>query len=304
VTILVLLMRNLDVHLVWSTLKRINGEMFGLCILQLMLIPLLGALRWKIVLSCFGYRSKLHSLGRIFWIGMAFNQVLPTAVGGDAVRGWMIYKNGVALGDATVSIVAERVILLASLLGIVAIEGWLGASMVPRSLLAFATLGLLFMVVALALLPFGTRLFVLLPDRPFFRLCHDTCDALGKVVMDFRIVALLVLCVLTNLNLVVAGWWLGLALDMPFGPKLYLAVIPIATLAAVIPISMGGWGIREAVMIGLLGPLTGSDTALLYSIALGIAIMLSSLPGFFMMVARPQLGGIPGSARTNPGEDH
>jgi len=58
-------------------------------------------------------------------------------------------------------------------------------------------------------------------------------------------------------------------------------------LATLVPLSIGGWGVREGAMIALLAPLgVTHETALLFSVALGLAIMLASLPGILWIWRR------------------
>ena len=60
----------------------------------------------------------------------------------------------------------------------------------------------------------------------------------------------------------------------------------ISTLAATIPISVAGWGIREGALVYLFG-LYGirPDTAFAVSILYGFALTLSSAPGAFFHLA-------------------
>ncbi|MBQ0823536.1 flippase-like domain-containing protein [Microvirga sp. HBU67558] len=291
--ILIFLGRNLEIAAIERTFRTMTVEMFGLCLLQLLLIPVLGAIRWKIVLSRLGYALRLRPLGRIFWIGMALNQILPTAVGGDAIRTWMIYRDGVNPVDATISVLLERIALLGSLLTMICMAGWIGSTFVPHALFKLTGLAVLAGIVAVALLPFGERLFALLPNSRFVRLGHSMWCSLSKVMLNYWALPLGVLCILTNLNFAIAGWWLGLAMNLPFDGAVYLVAIPVVTLATVIPISVGGWGVREAAMVGMLGPLAGNDVALLYSVMFGIALLLSSLPGLILLLWNPAVAHNP-----------
>jgi len=58
------------------------------------------------------------------------------------------------------------------------------------------------------------------------------------------------------------------------------AIGPVLLLAHVFPISIGGWGVREAAAVALLG-LTGVDatSALLVSVMFGALLVLATLPG-------------------------
>jgi hypothetical protein len=67
-----------------------------------------------------------------------------------------------------------------------------------------------------------------------------------------------------------------------------LAVVPILLLVQVLPISIGGWGVREAAAVALLG-MTGVDAAsgLLVSIMFGVLLLLATLPGaLFWLILR------------------
>jgi uncharacterized membrane protein YbhN (UPF0104 family) len=58
-----------------------------------------------------------------------------------------------------------------------------------------------------------------------------------------------------------------------------ITLIPPVLLATTIPISIGGWGIREAGTIGMLGLIhIPQAQALMLSIQLGIIIVITSLP--------------------------
>jgi uncharacterized membrane protein YbhN (UPF0104 family) len=68
------------------------------------------------------------------------------------------------------------------------------------------------------------------------------------------------------------------------------AIGPVLLLAHTLPISIGGWGVREAAAVALLG-MTGVDatSALLVSIMFGVLLVLATLPGalFWLMLREP-----------------
>jgi uncharacterized membrane protein YbhN (UPF0104 family) len=94
---------------------------------------------------------------------------------------------------------------------------------------------------------------------------------------------LLALSAAAQLGSVLAVWALatGLGLALPFGAA--LAVVPAIILITFIPLSLGGWGLREGasvVMFGFIG--LGAESALAVSVLLGIALLVSSLPGCWL----------------------
>ena len=78
-------------------------------------------------------------------------------------------------------------------------------------------------------------------------------------------------------------------------PSVAYLVVPIAILFSSLPISIGGWGVREASLsYGLVLFGLRPDDAALLGLALGIGLLLASLPGGIVMLmlggqARPAL---------------
>ena len=69
--------------------------------------------------------------------------------------------------------------------------------------------------------------------------------------------------------------------------------VAIVTLAVVLPVSIGGWGMREGVMLAILGAMgVPAAMALAFSLMLGVIGMVAALPGLVMLWHRPgaQLG--------------
>jgi glycosyltransferase 2 family protein len=77
------------------------------------------------------------------------------------------------------------------------------------------------------------------------------------------------------------------AVQVPLTLSVVLAIGPVLLLAQVLPISVGGWGVREAAAVMLLS-MTGVDatSALLISITFGMLLFLATLPGvvFWLML--------------------
>src|SRR5262245_41474008 len=69
---------------------------------------LIVALRWHLILSFASPSPGPVALLKLVFVGLFFNQVLPTGVGGDAVRAWRCSKLGIGLGAAVRSILLDR----------------------------------------------------------------------------------------------------------------------------------------------------------------------------------------------------
>src|SRR5258707_8019487 len=76
----------------------------------------------------------------------------------------------------------------------------------------------------------------------------------------------------------------GLALPLPDAAVLFTVMIGVAF----IPISIGGWGLRELAVISLLASYgVAPERALLLSVCFGLALAFGSLPGALTWLLYP-----------------
>jgi hypothetical protein len=68
-----------------------------------------SALRWHLVLAAETTSPGPWTLLKIVLVGLFFNQVFPSSVGGDAVRAWRCHRLGIGAAAAIRSLVLDRV---------------------------------------------------------------------------------------------------------------------------------------------------------------------------------------------------
>ncbi|MGC1554092.1 MAG: lysylphosphatidylglycerol synthase transmembrane domain-containing protein, partial [Bradyrhizobium sp.] len=107
----------------------------------------IGVLRWRIVSAECGAPLSIRQAMRYNVIGAFFNQTLPSSIGGDAVRLWLVARSGAGWRAATYSIFVDRAVgLIALAVIIVASLPWsyrLIGDEYGRSALAFVDLAAL-----------------------------------------------------------------------------------------------------------------------------------------------------------------
>src|SRR5262252_5225842 len=85
----------------------------------------IGVLRWRIVSAECGAPLPVRQAMRYNLIAAFFNQTLPSSIGGDAVRLWLVARAGAGWRAATYSIFVDRAIgLIALAVVIVASLPW------------------------------------------------------------------------------------------------------------------------------------------------------------------------------------
>jgi uncharacterized membrane protein YbhN (UPF0104 family) len=240
------------------------------------------ALRWHLILSAEAPSPGAVALLKIVLVGMFFNQVLPTGVGGDAVRVWRCCRRGIALGVAVRSILLDRacgylVLILVYAANLPSLLRILSDPRQKVAIVAVLAAGLLGFVALLLLdcLPqFLLRLGLI---APLAALSRET----RRLFMEpARSVAVLALSAVT-MGFTILGFKLvadGVGSHLPLGN--WIMIVPPVILIQLLPISLAGWGVREAVLVVALASFgVPAEAALATSVLLGLCLVASGLPG-------------------------
>jgi uncharacterized protein (TIRG00374 family) len=78
----------------------------------------LSAYRWQLLARPLGLAVSYRQLLSFYFIGMFFNLFLPTVIGGDAVKAWLLARETGAVARSTMSVFMERNLGLLALLTI------------------------------------------------------------------------------------------------------------------------------------------------------------------------------------------
>jgi uncharacterized membrane protein YbhN (UPF0104 family) len=281
-----LVLRSMDPRAVAASLRTASVPLLALALASAMANVPLGAVRWWLVLKGIGRaeaplpRGSLGPIISLYWLGFLFSQVLPASAG-DGMRVWLTVRRGYRLQAALNSVVLERVTMLLGLFLIVAATqplltrriGATGWDWLPA-------LGLLGGLGGVGLLLLPERITARLTGRRLFRLLAPLSADTRRLAGSSWAVPLLVMTLLVHLNLIVFGALIGMALDLRLSFADYVLFIPLVVLATILPISISGWGVREGLLVVLLGRVGIADhDALAMSVLVGAFSMASSLPG-------------------------
>ena len=232
----------------------------------------IGVLRWRVVSAECGAPLPLRQAMRYNVIGTFFNQTLPSSIGGDAVRLWLVARNGAGWRAATYSIFVDRAVgLIALAVIIVASLPWsahLISDAYGRSaliLIDFAALagGAGFLVLGVLPWPFLKRWWAT-------HHIHACAVIANRVIFSRRNEpAIAILSFLVHFLAVVIAWCVVQSIAAPVGFDQTFLLIPPVMLITMLPISIAGWGVREATMglaFGYAGLVTneGVNISLLY----------------------------------------
>jgi uncharacterized protein (TIRG00374 family) len=278
-----------------------------------------SSMRWSLLAQPLGFRRNFGQYFTFYYIGMFFNLVLPTSVGGDVVRAWYLDGRSGRKAAALLSVLADRVSGLLMLIAIACLGAACSSLDLPARVLtivygagAAAVMG----VVLLLLL--GRRghgaaamssEYAVLTTQ--YLAPHGQTAAPGpaarsrlarlrSAVYDLRFamfpswgqfLVTTILSLLVQVANVAVLWFVGLSLGLDVPPSYYWILVPAVTLVTLFPVSVNGMGVREWATVLMLAPLgVGAEaaTALAFLWFLTFSAVSLAGAGFYLFGQYPR----------------
>ncbi len=243
--------------------------------------------RWSLVLRAAHLAMPVFQATRLYMIGLFFGQALPGAVGGDAIRVWKAHQKGLPLGASINSVLLERVVTVFGLLLLTTLTLPLLAARIGEgpTLWIFPGLtlaGLLGMLLLTVLDRLPARLAHLKLVQGFMALAADSRRLFFS---PLRLGGILAVTLFGHVNLALVVWAMGQGLGAPLSVVDCLALVPPVVLVSILPISISGWGVRENMMVLMLGSVgVAHEQATALSLLFGLSGMgISLLGGLFWL---------------------
>lgn len=263
----------------------LSFPMWSLAVLSvfLFLTNFAMTVRWAVILEVMSESVTFLDLQKSIFLSMPFAQVLPSTLGADAARIWHVHAMaGVEIPKLIASVIVDRLAALGTLtlmcaVGVPVILVITKNAVASLSIAVLSAVGM--SVITLVLV--SNRL-PGLPKRWGSAVglisLRDYCRALVanpraissavalSLIIHYAIVVAVI--VLASLGGVEVEWWI------------FAAIVPPISLVSMIPIAVGGWGIREGGFVAGLA-LVGvpTETALALGLALGLVLAGASLLG-------------------------
>lgn len=272
---------NFDV--VGERLDRLDVSWMLMAVVMVFVQFVLISTRWRqIARQCDASLGRLQAL-RFTLIAAFFNQVLPSTVGGDAVRVWLLARDGPGWSKATYSVLLDRFIgTLALALLVVACLPWaLESIRDPIGRIALLAIGLGIIGAALVFLIIGHLHWAGLqrwaPTRHLAQLAMTVRQMLNSVGTVGLVVAL---SLSSHVLSAAAAWCAARAIAAPLEFAYALLLVPPVLLVASIPVSIAGWGVRESALMLAFGYAGLSEgDGLIVSVLLGVAMLVGGIIG-------------------------
>jgi hypothetical protein len=269
-------------------------------------VPVLAA-RWGWLLRAHAIEERLAWLTRAYFVAYTAGQILPTSLGGDAVRivettrrhqgrvavvtGTVILERGLG-GAATVLLGAVGFLLSIGRYDVSAYL-WL------EGVFVFGTLALAFVFFARSARPFLRRAEPLLerfrlakPLRSFYEGIHHYRDR------PRLLTSVLGLTLAVQAVRILAIWAAARAVGIELDARIYYVMGPLLFLVMLVPFTLNGLAVREAFFVSFLGSVgVGANEAFAAGFLFFLVSVALALPGGAIMVRE----GLRGGARAEAG---
>jgi uncharacterized membrane protein YbhN (UPF0104 family) len=299
VVLLALLFRNTPVGELWDSVRRASLLWLGIALLLYFVNVLLSVWRWHLLLEAQSIAASSRMLLGSYLVALFFNNFLPSNIGGDVVRIRDTSPAAKSKTVATTVVLADRVIgvmMLALIAAIgatmaVELEGRGAGPFWPSWLWAgFATVAAVAAPAVLAPDGVGRLLQPLTVLHPEW--IGDRIDSFTGALWRFRerpasLAGCFLGAFLVQATTVVFYAAITYALGIPIAVWHLAIIVPISFVIQMVPVSLNGFGIREATFalyfsqIGL-----PKQSGLLMSLVGAALIMLFSLLGAPVYIAR------------------
>src|SRR5262245_6107999 len=261
--------------------------------IMILTVPVLAA-RWGWLLDAHDIHERVPWLTRTYFVAYTAGQVLPTSLGGDAVRvvettrrhpgratvvtGTVLLERGLG-GAATVALGGIGFLLSIG-------EYDISAYLWLEGVFVLGTLVLWFLFFARSARPLLRRTQPLLerarlekPVRHFYLGVHHYRGhprLLGRVLaVTFAVQAVRILAI----------WAAARAVGIDLDPRIYYVFGPLLFLVMLVPFTLNGLAVREAFFVSFLGTVgVGANQAFAAGFLYFLVTLLLAFPGALMML--------------------
>jgi glycosyltransferase 2 family protein len=284
------IVRAIDLQKALDSLRGVPAVAWVVILLTPLVQAALLGQRWRLISQALDCRMSWRSSFLPTLIGFFFSQGLPASIGSDAFRIWYQKQAGVPLALAVKTVLADRLVGFFTLVGLTVISLWFLIDRIgneellaPLTLLALALLGAMILGILLVRLqllrPWQTKRDGALKTVAQIYNWVLECVGFVSTVSPAQTIAIIGLAVVVHLMTIAITYVAAVhSTDVSF-LDCFAAVTP-ALLVAYLPISIAGWGVREAAVVAgfsLIG--VPGEISLPVSLLVGFSVFSVSLLG-------------------------
>lgn len=281
------LLSAVDLSVLVDLVATVNAGFLGLAGALIVVEQALLSYKWNQLLKAREMGLPFLEAFRVYYISSFIGSVLPSSVTGDVFRVYRLYRRGAPAMDATSSVLVERVLALASILLVTVGAATIWTGEVGRVVVAYVGVaGLGGAVVASAILgrdrliPVASSLLGRIDGRIGGMVASFYAAIAAYARYRAVLLYVLALSVLFQAVRVMITYCVALAIEQDVSIVYFFAVVPLTLMVGMLPISVGGIGVREGAFVYFFTRAgMGASEALTLSLLVYAVAMLAVLPG-------------------------
>ncbi len=270
------LIHYIDLGSVLDRLRQVNYMWVGLACLFLIVGQILSAIRWTWLARGLGLTVRTGRKIELYFLGMFLSLFLPSTIGGDVARGYLLARGRSGAGwAAAASVILERVNGVIALTTLATICMF-GLDLPRQWWLTWMAMVLILWLGMLTYSFWHRRL----PDfLARWRMLPIDSSAFHTAWWKGLLLSLLFQTLVVAAHIILGH---AAGLEMPWAA--YGLMVSLVAIASAIPVSFNGFGIREAGYVGMATYFGGSSEAAAVMAALWVVVLaLAALPGAWVL---------------------
>ena len=275
-----------------NILKNTNIYYLLLALLFQILSTSLAAYRWSLIINTKKFTRKISFFIKSYFKASFFNQVLPSSIGGDAVRILDLISSNYGKENSIYGVLIDRIVgliglLCLNLLTIIFIVNilplWLIKIIIFMSILGIISFFILFKIKDIK----SIKNIIILKN------IYEFCIKLNEIyAKKFTLLKHISISIIVHILSVISIYYISIAINLDIKLTILLSTIPSVLLLTVIPISFAGWGVREGTMIFILSFVESSKEKIFsLSVIYGLILIISSVFGIYVWLNQKKFFG-------------
>lgn len=252
--IIITLLIKLPLEELWNTITHVSVFLWTFVVALFVLGHIVGVIKWNILVNLKSKALPFKVACRCYYAGLFANLCLPSLVGGDLIRAGIAIKNNNEKGAVILGSLLDRFLDICALMLII----FMGAMISPAVLAAedrkllvwffvFLSLAFLF-AISLLFFPFVE----FLPKRIYELIIRIRNIIFHLIKNPQKAIAAFGMALVLQSGFILLNVLLGTTCGIHIPLTLWFLAWPLAKLSALIPISMGGMGVREVALALIL----------------------------------------------------
>ena len=283
---------------VWVTMKAADPTLIGLAAALFLFSSLIGSWLWARLLRAQGVSIPYPKAASYYFVGLFFNNFLPSNIGGDIARISDAAKHADHVSPVFSATLMDRLIGVVSIGFLAVVASVAALDRLHLYAIYWATLAVFLLAVAFFVSIFNRGVLEAF-ERPFRAIGAQKVErAIARLMDDlhgFRnqekaLASAFVASTIVQISRIYVHYLVGLALGVRISLAYYFLFVPVLAALISLPISLNGLGVREgaAVVLFQMAGLSREQSFSIPFLTYILSVMISLLGGLIFISRTPR----------------